>query len=518
MRSIITLMSLLIVACSMGNEVDRGNNHHNGNTETTDPAFPLDENEGAATEASDAGNVDITDGNITPSHSDGIRNLDETDIDCGGTAPKCDVSKRCENHSDCASGACRYDKICIAEPSCINHFGGDTCGLKENEDVNASHESCCKSLLVPGFSDPSHPGRTIYVDKYEITSGRVRAFVESVTKEMGGKPDVKGWIATHRPTVWNESWESFLPTDYEGGNITIPRLLLGDPRHDGETNPGPGVIVPPPTDQVVNLGLNNQFGGQVFADVHGNNCGTFAGSYGFPTYYYPPEVQLKNGEVPRSDAKGFGNQVIPAQEFLDTKSMNCITNVMLAAFCAWDGGQLATTDVVDYITDSKNARDAVSGCGSQYDNHGDLLGNYFGRTVQAGGRCADVILINATFDAGDYLPVLGSSLNKHVYHYPDLGNSTSDKAWQIAAPGRMLIDSVRVNPGDEPWMDLAGNLSEAVLNTRTGLFGLRFRGIGYGSSRSDLNVTLMPGETILRVQRPEVKSALSGGRCMRFRD
>ena len=48
------------------------------------------------------------------------------------------------------------------------------------------------------------------------------------------------------------------------------------------------------------------------------------------------------------------------------------------------------------------------------------------------------------------------------------------------------------------------------------LFG-GYRGIGYGSSRSDLNVTLMRGETVLRIQRPEAKAAYTGGRCMRFK-
>lgn len=515
MRSLITLASLLIVGCSMGHN-NQSSTNNDGNVGTNDPTLP-DNDSGVSTidPVQDAGK----DSNVAnPTHNDGIKNLDETDVDCGGSsAPKCKLSEDCNNNSDCLSGVCRYNKTCGDFPSCSGHFGGDTCGAGENEDINALHESCCKSLPVPGFNDSNHPGKTVYLDKYEVTAGRIRSFIDSVTTEMGGKPDVKGWIAKHRPAVWNSAWEAFLPSDYEGGTITINRLLLGDPRHDGETNPGPGVIVPPPTDQTVSLGLNQQFNGQVFADVHGNNCGTYAGSFGFPTYYYPANVLVKHGEVPRGDALGYKNQTIPAQEFLDTKSMNCITNVMLAVFCAWDGGELATTEVVDFVTASANASDPVSGCGTQYDNHGDLLGNYFGRTVQTGGRCPDVININATFDAGDVLPVGSATLNIHNYHYPDLGNSTSDKSWQIAAPGRVVKDAVRINPNDEPWMDLAGNLSESVYNPQTGLFGLRFRGIGYGSSRSDLNVTLMPGETILRVQRPEVKSALWGGRCMRFK-
>jgi len=427
----------------------------------------------------------------------------------------CELGETCSNNSDCKSNVCRYDHICISERSCANHFGADTCGAGEVEQNTSLHESCCKSLPVDGYYDPSHPGQTVYLDKYEITAGRVRAFVQDITNQMGGKPDIKSWVVNHRPSFWNQEWEKFLPSDYEGGFITIDRLLLGDPRHDGETDPPPGVVLPPANNQTVNLGLNHQFGAQVYADLHGNNCGVFPGAYGFPTYYYSPDILIQNGEVPRSDFIG-PNGSIAAQEALDVKSMNCITNVMLAVFCIWDGGQLATTDVLDYITANNNASDDVSGCGSQYDSHGELLGNIFTHTIQTGGRCANVIDINATFDAGDYLPVLGSFLNKHVYSYPNVSNVANDKSWQIAAPGRIITDIVKIN-NKEPWMDIAGNLNEAVINPHNGLFGIRHRGIGYGSSRSDLNVTLMPGETILRVQRPEAKSALVGGRCMRFK-
>jgi hypothetical protein len=506
----IALLSLCLIACSTSAVPQQNNtNDPDGGGTDAGPTPPITLNDGGTNPDSPYNPSTNCEGGCKPTSStDGIKNEDETDIDCGGTqTPKCASNKHCDVSANCVSALCNYNHTCIVEPSCINHFGGDTCGAGEVGEAGAVHESCCKSLLVSGFNDAKYPGKLVYLDKYEITSGRVRAFIEAITKEMGGKPNVKEWISARRPTVWNADWEVFLPTDNENGVTTINRLLLGDPRHDGQTpeEAGPGVIIPPPTDQVVNLGLNHQFGGQVFADVHGNNCGTYAGAYGFPTYYYSPSIQTKNGEVPRS----------VGQDMLDVKSMNCITNVMLAAFCAWDGGQLATGDVMDYVTDGPSRTDNVSSCGSQYDNHGDLLGNYFGRTVQTGGRCADVLLVNATFDAGDYLPVPGSFLNKHIYGYPDIPG-TSDKAWQIASPGRVSIDMVRMN-GAEPWMDLAGNLSESVINNHTGLFGLRFRGIGYGSSRSDLNVTLMPGENILRVQRPEVKSALSGGRCMRFK-
>lgn len=461
---------------------------------------------------------------------DGVRNGSETDVDCGGSAaPRCAVGKSCLVDGDC-DVACSYARKCIDVPSCKPHLGGDTCGMGE---LGAEHESCCRSLAVPGFTDGAHPGKKVYLDKYEITAGRIRAFIEQLASENAGKPDVKGWIAKHRPAIWDSSWSAFLPSDREGGVITIARRLLGDPRPEDENvqgPPGPGVILPPPTDEVRQLGTNHQFGSEIYVDLHGNNCGTYPGSYGFPTYYYPADILQRDGQLPRADGVTASGKQIPAMELLDVKSMNCITNAMLAAFCEWDGGQLATDEVLDFVTDSPASLGNISGCGSQFDNHGDLLGNIFDRTVQSGGRCAPVALVNVTFDAGDTLPVLGSPLNVHNYSYPDTGYPSHDKAWQISAPGRAssargangeAVDAVRINPGDEPWMDLHGNLNEAALDMSgssfTGRFALKLRGIAYGSSRSDLNVTPIKYEGVLRIQRPEAKAAYTGGRCMRFR-
>ncbi|CAN5900207.1 hypothetical protein BH11MYX4_BH11MYX4_58800 [soil metagenome] len=460
----------------------------------------------------------------------GVRDGSETDIDCGGTGnPRCVEGKSCNVDGDCEV-ACSYAKKCLGAPSCKPHLGGDTCGTGEVGQPGAQNESCCRTLPVPGFTDPAHPGKNVYLDKYEITAGRVRAFMDQMASENSGKPDVKGWIAKHRPQIWDPAWDAFLPSDLEGGTMTIGRRLLGDPRPEDEGStdpPGPGVILPPATDQLRHMGSSYQFGSEIYVDLHGNNCATYPGSYGFPTYYYPANILARDGQLPRAAGKTAFGQAIPAQELLDVKSMNCITNAMLAAFCAWDGGQLATDEVLDYVTATPASLGNVSGCGTQKDNHGELLGNIFDHTVQTGGRCAPVALINATFDAGDNLPVPGSALNTHNYHYPDLGTVTHDKSLQFSAPGRaslangQQVDVIRVNAGAEPWLDLAGNLSEAALEmsgaTFTGGFALKYRGIGYGSSRSDLNVSTILGESVLRIQRPEAKAAYSGGRCMRFK-
>jgi hypothetical protein len=451
---------------------------------------------------------------------DNVKNGQETDVDCGGpTAPKCAEGKACLEDTDC-NGACNYDKKCVDVPSCKPHLGGDTCGLGEVGAGGAKHESCCRTLPVVGFTDPKNPGKKVYLDKYEITAGRVRAFLADVAKQYGGKPNVREWIASHTPPVWDASWNKWLPTGYdENDRVLVRKELLGDPR-------GPEWGSPiPPEDQNQNTGVDFQFNGQLFVYLHGNNCSTHKPTaYGFPTWYYPPEVLAKMGELypPRADGV---DPVIPASEHLDVRAINCIPNALLAAFCHWDGGQLATDDVMDFVTDSPPALGSRAGCGTQLPE--SPYPNSPASTT--GGRCADLAKINATFDAGGNLPTEAPWLSKNNYAYP-WWSAAHDKAWEISAPGRgsiaangQQVDMVRINSSDEPWMDLAGNVNESVLNmngaTFTGTFGLKFRGIGYQSARSELNFRNdWPGEEgVRRIERPEARAGFAGGRCMRFR-
>jgi hypothetical protein len=456
----------------------------------------------------------------------GVRDGLETDVDCGGptTLPRCEAGKACREDRDC-EGACSYAGRCVEGPSCKPHLGGDTCGQGEVGEPSAAHESCCRTLPVRGFRDPLRPSATVYLDKYEITAGRIRAFLTQIALYNEGKPNVRGFIEAHRPLIWDDRWTRFLPSDHKGGTVHVDRRLLGDPRRYSSGAPVPD------EDQAMNTGTDYQFGTQLFVYVHGHNCSTLTqGSYGFPTFFYPPEVLTRTGTLatpPRADGFTREGVLVPAAEHLDVKAINCISNAMLAAFCHWDGGQLATSEVLDYVTDSPPSLGNAPGCGSQV---GDESPPATARATR-GGRCADLDRINATYDAGSSLPYPGSPLNENRYVFPLVdGNVTHDKAWQVAAPGRAPrgsarepTDTVRLAPNDEPWLDLAGNLNESVLTTVagqfSGKFGLKFRGLGYQSARSELNVnTAFAGEGgVARIERAEARAAFTGGRCMRFR-
>lgn len=423
--------------------------------------------------------------NVCAARQAGVKDGDETDIDCGGTtSPKCPWDSTCLVDADCTTNACSGGR-CIA-PSCkgVVH-GGTTCGTGEFNDGNKQHESCCRSLPVPGHTDPRFPGRQVYLDKYEITAGRMRKFLAEISAMNGGVPNVKGYITANPPARWNAGWTHVLPANnggtpvsYTVSNPTVNLLYPGlDVYNTGDAefrnkfigdwgiNNGTFTIDP---------GLINTLGGVHFypefyvtsgswpapdySASHGFNCTNEVNSYGYGTYWFPPGVTGPNGKA-------------HSQQILDEKSMNCATNALFAAFCAWDGGQLASEEVYDFVAN--------------------------GRTPNArGANCAGGI--NTTADAG--------AACYAVYYYP--AGTNYDDAGRIAAPGRVTADAVRINPADEPWMDLSGNLMEVVIRADTLRFAVRGGGIGWSTQVTHHG---------LQASTPRGKNSSYGARCMRFK-
>ncbi|MFN7135436.1 MAG: hypothetical protein ACK4N5_25405, partial [Myxococcales bacterium] len=74
------------------------------------------------------GKVDCADPDCTGSTAcqtagtctDGQKNGSETDVDCGGTCPACDIGKTCGARKDCKSGNCHSTQKVCAEPSCTD--------------------------------------------------------------------------------------------------------------------------------------------------------------------------------------------------------------------------------------------------------------------------------------------------------------------------------------------------------------------------------------------------------------
>jgi hypothetical protein len=60
-----------------------------------------------------------------PTCTDNIKNGSETDVDCGGSCPKCGVGKQCVQAADCASGYCAGGQCVVGQGTCA--AGANAC-------------------------------------------------------------------------------------------------------------------------------------------------------------------------------------------------------------------------------------------------------------------------------------------------------------------------------------------------------------------------------------------------------
>ena len=503
-----------------------------------------------------------------PRYDDSVKNGSETDTDCGGNVAangfkKCAQDRACLVDTDC-NGACKDfagTKKCIDAPSCKPHFGGDTCGTNEvgtgaeshlgpASAVVAGHESCCTTLEVKTYTDPVMPaGKTkVYLDKYEITAGRMRAFLEAVGGGVDGlgnakPPNVQAYMAANRPTRWNNGWETVLPATNAGSQATyVVGYASGDKLNPGQDQyvanhrtqttwwiraTGPTSTATQAAGQqgtyTVETGLFYVLGtyamfpeyyanptvwtgegqGEGYAVNHALNCSNAHGAYGWSTYWFDDAtVAAYNGGV----KKGFPKST------LDQKAMTCAPNALFAAFCAWDGGQLATAEVMDAVTGN-----TVSPI---YDDGVDPMcqgtptrGACQGGKLAPGKSFCNNNTLNSFPDGGQ------GCYNVYYYPgYPDQAAGESlaafrartdyDDSSKVAPPGRVLADVISSNAADEPWMDLIGNLQEVVLKKgETARFDYRGYGLEWSSIQHHHN----------QQTTPRNKAGSFGARCMRFK-
>ncbi len=241
-----------------------------------------------------------------PTDTDGVQNQGELAVDCGGpnTVKTCAAGTTCAEAADCTSGACTHLNKCADYRSCKAHHGGDTCGSGETFDApaNRAHESCCTTIPVTAASN-------VKLDKYNITAGRMRAFVEATAG------NIKQWVADNPPAGWRADWSNYLPT----GLNTPMQVVQGTMR---------------------NLGVHGQLGPNFVYDQAGDfGCWSGAAVTGAPTYWMPKAD--RTAQQPNDVGSLY------SKDYLDQKPLNCVNAVMLAAFCAWDGGRLPTITEID---------------------------------------------------------------------------------------------------------------------------------------------------------------------------
>ncbi|AKV04453.1 Tryptophan synthase alpha chain [Labilithrix luteola] len=225
-----------------------------------------------------------------PTGTDNVQNGDESAVDCGGTktgAKRCDAGVTCNGHDDCASNGCAYNGVCAVGRSCTRRLGGETCGAGEVGEAGAAHESCCATAKVSATSP-------VRIDKYHVTAGRMRAFIE----RTGG--NVKSFVGG-LGTAWNAAWTPYVPSDATTADAMLGSFWFGAP-NDADATP-----------------TANQWSKRSCAP----------GSFGGHTYWTPA-----NG----TDFSSF------TVDDLDPKALNCVGWHLLKAFCAFEGGRLATSD------------------------------------------------------------------------------------------------------------------------------------------------------------------------------
>ncbi|HVJ88976.1 MAG TPA: SUMF1/EgtB/PvdO family nonheme iron enzyme [Labilithrix sp.] len=282
-------------------------------------------------------------GNVcqAPTGNDGVQNGDETDIDCGGSitgAPRCQAGAACVAHEDCASNGCDFNHKCAEKRSCTAQLGGFTCGVGEVGSPNANHESCCAAAKLNGSN--------VSMDKYLVTAGRMRAFIE----RLDG--NVRAFAKT--TAGWKTAWDALVPSTKAEADIMLGSYWTDAPN-----------------------------------DSNGDNSkrSCAPGSFGGHTYWTPPNFSTPS----EPDFTDF------SQDLLDVKALNCVGWHLARAFCSWEGGRLPT--VAEITNAFRNGGTTNYPWGnSAPDQNANRMNHEFiygypsvpGRRLLAGGGAADI--------------------------------------------------------------------------------------------------------------------------------
>ena len=267
-----------------------------------------------------------------PTKGDGLKNGNESDVDCGSStagrfdtkAARCDAGKTCAADVDCKSAGCNLDtRTCAFARSCATTNGGTSCGPGDSTSASANHEDCCTSAQVNPYTIGNYTNSaTFRLDKYTITAGRMRKFLDAV------KGNVQGWVQANRasvvaPNQLPSTLDPYLPTGW----------IQADSADTCQGESGGGTYP-------CNYGALAQMSGYRYNNEPGGNggyaCDMTTGGYGARTFHLTDAelAQFGDGEI---------QHTVPAERLAE-KALECTNYYMLAAFCAWDGGRLETLD------------------------------------------------------------------------------------------------------------------------------------------------------------------------------
>ncbi|MFB6262190.1 MAG: fibrinogen-like YCDxxxxGGGW domain-containing protein [Bradymonadaceae bacterium] len=134
---------------------------------------------------------------VSPSCSDGVRNQDETDIDCGGEhcAP-CPTGKQCSRDRDCQSGVC-VGGTCRVCRNGRERTTGKACGYRDRGEVrqrcerHAWVDAGCQGVWFASCSElskarPNASTGTYTIDPDGPSSGKIPAFKTTCDMQTDG--------------------------------------------------------------------------------------------------------------------------------------------------------------------------------------------------------------------------------------------------------------------------------------------------------------------------------------------
>lgn len=398
---------------------------------------------------------------LAPTYDDGIQNGAETDVDCGGQAGKeCAPGLGCAVAGDCRSAACNDKKKCAWAKSCTNPGGAGayTCGTGgEKSSGAAAWEDCCITRPV------TVGATTMNVDKYQVTAGRMRVFMQAINYNVRGF--VQGLRGANKipaapgnagKTVLEAIWDPYLPVSFDGNNAAAPAEI--NDCDQGGTDPNYNICCAwqPPTNGTCPAGMqldqgnchaadkttkacpagkttnynavytaaSRHLGATIFRNNSQGQTGCDVGAPGTHAYLFTGGQADDNSAPPQQP-----------QSIYDTKSLQCIDYLVAQAFCVWDGGRLETLEEWNAIwgsgaypwTTAAETRAQVTNVGTnsfngcRYPtatdaNHGDC------GIVWANGSNKNVSIALAN--------------NNYTYEFPDLDDDHPDYIVFINAPGR----------------------------------------------------------------------------------
>ncbi len=340
--------------------------------------------------------------------TDGKKNGAESDVDCGGpTCPGCVVGRACVTGTDCASKGCNYKNQCAVGRSCTARYGGDTCGFGGAGSIGPeAWEDCCVKSPVTTVDG------VVLLDKYQVTAGRMRVFLESIgynvrsfvqTARAANKiPDIPGVPGR---LVLEPAWDAYLPTSFNGNAV------LGELEGCSRENFA-GVCIRD-TIPGVYTAASRHLGGFIFQQTTQPNPGCYVGEPGTHAFRFPAGQQ--DGPAPEH-----------SQDVYDTKSMQCVDYLVAQAFCVWDGGRLealgewqAAIDLPYPWSAVSNAIPRTVGFGADWTCHFPWV------TDDDRGTCTIPWVAPRSAEYAAYL---------YNYEYPKL--NVQDYIVYISAPGR----------------------------------------------------------------------------------